>query len=163
MEEMPVLHGRQKLAALNNLYPQFFIHRGKGTNKRAKYKGNVRNYFIFERENRMKVRNDEFERFSTDGIFRTVIHHKERQKKLLFLLTKSGFLGSFLPRTNTELLGNLPQPLQRRGVPTGFMPRKNTERSGKPLGRICNPAARNIRIYNPGKDVLSALKNADTQ
>ncbi len=27
-----------------------------------------------------------------------------------------------------------------------------------PLGRICNPAARNIRIYNPGKDVLSALK-----
>ena len=27
-----------------------------------------------------------------------------------------------------------------------------------PLGRICNPAARSIRIYNPGKDVLSALK-----
>jgi len=50
---------------------------------------------FFERENRMKVRNDGFERFSTDGIFRTVIHHKERQKKLLFLLTKSCFLGSF--------------------------------------------------------------------
>ena len=50
------------------------------------------------------------------------------------------------------------EPLPSGGAGVGFTYSLTSHHSPlklkqAPLGRICNPAARNIRIYNPGKDV----------